>query len=82
VPVAGRVEIAAHLAERELEIVERARLALHHDAAVECAAAMLEAALQRDLVGLHDLHCFLLRPRPAGPRTETIHPIEHSLTSR
>src|SRR5215472_13480801 len=45
VPVAGRVEIAAHLAERELEIVERAGLAFHHDAAVEGAAAMLEAAL-------------------------------------
>src|SRR5215831_2085348 len=45
VPMAGRVEIAAHLAERELEIVERAGLAFHHDAAVEDAAAMLEAAL-------------------------------------
>jgi hypothetical protein len=45
VPVAGRVEIAAHLAERELEVVERAGLAFHHDAAVERAAAMLEAAL-------------------------------------
>src|SRR5215472_8877635 len=82
VPVAGRVEIAAHLAERELEIVERARLAFHHDAAVKCAAAMLEAALERYLVGLHDLHRFLLCPRPIGPRTETIHPIEHSLRSR
>src|SRR5215467_8279028 len=82
VPVAGRVEIAAHLAERELEIVERARLAFHHDAAVKCAASMLEAALERYLVGLHDLHRFLLCPRPIGPRTETIHPIEHSLRSR
>src|SRR5262249_13681174 len=45
VPVAGRVEIAAHLTERELEVVERAGLAFHHDAAVEGAAAMLEAAL-------------------------------------
>ena len=45
VPVAGRVEIAAHLAERELEVVERAGLAFHHDAAVEGATAMLEAAL-------------------------------------
>src|SRR5262249_24794618 len=45
VPMAGRVEIAAHLAERELEVVERAGLAFHHDAAVEDAAAMLEAAL-------------------------------------
>src|SRR5262249_10565926 len=81
VPVARRVEIAAHLAERELEIVERARLAFHHDAAVKCAAAMLEAALERDLVGLHNLHRFLLRPWPLGRRSETIHPMEHSLRS-
>jgi tripartite-type tricarboxylate transporter receptor subunit TctC len=31
---------------------------------VKDAAAMLQAALERDLVGLDDLHCFLLRPRP------------------
>jgi Mlc titration factor MtfA (ptsG expression regulator) len=70
-PVAGRVEIAAHLAERKLEIVERAGLAFHHDAAVEDAAAMLQAALERDLVGLDDLHCFLLRPDPVRTRQET-----------
>ena len=70
VPVAGRVEIAAHLPERELEIVERAGLAFHHDAAVEDAAAMLQAALERDLVGLDDLHCFLLRPRPVRTRQD------------
>src|SRR5262245_50146554 len=56
VPVARRVEIAAHLPERDLEIVERAGRALHHDAAMEDAAAMLEAALERDVVGLHDFH--------------------------
>src|SRR6476660_9314664 len=63
-PVAGRVEIAAHLPERELEIVERAGLAFDHDAAVEDAAAMLQAALERDLVGLDDLHCFPPSPAP------------------
>src|SRR5712691_1660472 len=70
VPVAGRVEIAAHLAERELEIVERMRLALQHDAAVERAAAMLEAALERNLVGLNDLHGFLRRPGAGGAQRD------------
>src|SRR5215831_15270238 len=70
VPVARRVEIAAHLAERELEIVERMRLTLQHDAAVEDAAAMLEAALEGNFIGLHDLHGFLRGGgRARTPRT-------------
>src|SRR5260370_610463 len=64
VPVAGRVEIAGHLTERELEVVERAGLAFHPDAAVECAARMPRAAVYRDLVGCHDLLRFLLLPLP------------------
>ena len=65
VPVARRVEIAAHLAVRELEIVERAGRAFHHDAAVEDAAAMFERALERNFVGLDDLHVF--PPSRCGP---------------
>src|SRR5262249_43488445 len=56
VAMARGVEVAAHLPERELEVVERVGRALHHDAAVEDAAAMLERALERDVVGLHDFH--------------------------
>jgi hypothetical protein len=63
--------------ERELEIVERAGLAFHHDAAVEDAAAMLQAALERDLVGLDDLHCFLLRPRPFRTRQDNFFGTEY-----
>jgi hypothetical protein len=76
-PVAGRVEIAAHLAERKLEIVERAGLAFHHDTAVEDAAAMLQAALERDLVGLDDLHGFLLGPRPFRTRQDNLFGTEY-----
>src|SRR6478735_2670616 len=76
-PVAGRVEIAAHLAERKLEIVERAGLAFDHDTAVEDAAAMLQAALERDLVGLDDLHGFLLRPRPFRARQDNVFGTEY-----
>src|SRR5262249_45043434 len=82
VPVAGRGEIAAHLAGRELENVGRGGLAFDHDAAGEGDAALLEAGRWRDLVGLHDLHRFLLRPPPLGRRSETIHPMEHSLRPR
>src|SRR5439155_26145603 len=59
-PVARRIENAAHLPKRELEVVDAARFAFHHDATVEHATAMFEAALERDLVGLNDLHGFLL----------------------
>src|SRR5262249_28992240 len=80
VPVARRIEIAAHLPERNLEIVDAAGLAFHHDAAVERAAAMFEAALQWDLVGLNDLHGFLLC-RDIGPRGKTIRCGQNTVTA-
>src|SRR5262249_31386031 len=56
VPMPGRVEVAAHLTERKLEIIERAMLTFEHDAAVERAAGMLEPTLEGNVVGLDDLH--------------------------
>jgi hypothetical protein len=44
---------------------------------VEDAAAMLQAALERDLVGLDDLHCFLLRPRPFRTRQDNFFGTEY-----
>jgi tripartite-type tricarboxylate transporter receptor subunit TctC len=38
---------------------------------------MLQAALERDLVGLDDLHCFLLRPRPFRTRQDNFFGTEY-----
>jgi len=57
--------------ERELEIIERAGLAFHHDAAVEDAAAMLQAALERISSVWTIFHCFLLARARSGHARDT-----------
>ena len=62
--VPRRIEIATHLAQRELKVVRRAGLAFHQHPIVDQHALELPIGHRLKLVALNDLHARLLISQP------------------